>query len=58
MMHEKAMIMGMAADEKEFYWKFKRNNPGREGEYFTAFARKAKQDCQKNLKERENREKK
>ena len=58
MMHEKAMIMGMACDEKEFYWKFKRNNPGREDEYFTAFVRKAKQDCRNSLEERENKEKK
>lgn len=58
MVHEKAMTMGMAADEKEFYWKFKRNNPGKEGEYFMAFARKEKQDAQKNLNERENTDKK
>jgi hypothetical protein len=57
MMKEKAMIMGMATDEKEFYWKFKRNNPGRESEYFTAFARKAKEDCHWSLLERGNREK-
>lgn len=58
MMKEEAMVTGMAADEKEFYWKFKRNNPGRGGEYFIAFARKAKQDWQTSQKEREDREKK
>ena len=58
MVREQAMIMGMAADEKEFYWKFKRNNPGRGGEYFMAFARKEKQDAEKSLKEREHIEKK
>ena len=50
---EKRMIAGMPSDVKDFYLEFKKNNPGRENEYYKAFVKMKQQENQKRLKEEE-----
>ena len=51
---EKTMVMGMPPDMKEFYLEFKKNNPGRESEYYQAFVKLKREENQKRLKEEED----
>lgn len=50
MTEEERMMLTMSPKEKEFYLKFKQENPGKEGEYFPAFAKKEQEEYQRTGK--------
>lgn len=50
---KKTIIMRMPPDVKEFYIEFKKNNPGREDEYYKAFVNMKQKEIQKGFKEEE-----
>jgi hypothetical protein len=54
---EKLLLEGMPPDVKKFYAEFKKNNPGNEEHYYSAFVEMKIQENQKKLQEEQDRKK-